>query len=355
MSSPDDPPPAGPIAVARAVRPTEAELRVGRRRLHAKAAIIGSLVISSYVCLVFADISIALRIGCALVLAVGIVSVGTSVMHDANHGAFSRSRRVNQFASYSADLIGASSWVWRFKHNTLHHANTNVVGIDSDIDQAPFARLAPQQPWHPWHRYQHLYLWVLYGFLTAKWFFVSDIAAVIHGGIDDSPFPTRPRSRDVAVIATGKAVHLSWALLVPLLFHPWWGVLAFYAGCSWLVGFLLAMVFQLAHCTDRVDFLGEPSTGPAEPFVVRQLRTTADIRCRGPATGAFLRWMMGGLDHQIEHHLAPRLPHTMYPTMAARLEPLCAQRALTYHVHHSVWSAIAEHARWLRTMGQEPT
>jgi len=47
-----------------------------------------------------------------------------------------------------------------------------------------------------------------------------------------------------------------------------------------------------------------------------------------PILGAFVRWIMGGLDHQIEHHLAPRLPHTVYPTMAADLRRICAERDL---------------------------
>ena len=55
---------------------------------------------------------------------------------------------------------------------------------------------------------------------------------------------------------TGKLVHLTWALVIPLLLHPWWVVLAFYLACSWVVGLLLATIFQLAHCVDEADFGG---------------------------------------------------------------------------------------------------
>jgi linoleoyl-CoA desaturase len=50
--------------------------------------------------------------------------------------------------------------------NHLHHGNTNIVTVDSDLSQAPSARLAPGQPWRPWRRYQYLYMWFLYGFLA---------------------------------------------------------------------------------------------------------------------------------------------------------------------------------------------
>jgi linoleoyl-CoA desaturase len=309
------------------------------------------LAAASYGSLVFGPAALVVRLIAALVLAVAVAATGTGIMHDANHGAFCRSPRANRIVAYSADLIGASSWVWRFKHNTLHHTSTNIVGIDSDIDQAPFARLAPQQPWHRWHRYQHLYLWLLYGFLAIKWFALSDFNAVARGGFGESRFLRRPRRRDVALLAGGKVIHLGWAVLLPLAVHPWWGVLAFYLAISWVVGLILALVFQLAHCTDRVEFLEAATPDADEPFELRQLRTTADIRCSFPIVGSFVRWLMGGLDHQIEHHLAPRLPHTVYARMAVDLERLCGERNLPYHVHPSLCAALAAHGRWLAYLG----
>jgi linoleoyl-CoA desaturase len=340
--------------LARAARPTDAVITGARRRLHAKAGVIVTLAVVSYWGLVFADGGLALRVAGALVLAVAVAASGTGIMHDANHGAFCRSSRANRLVACSADVIGVSSWVWRFKHNTLHHTGTNIVGIDSDIDQAPFARLAPQQPWRPWHRYQHLYLWPLYGFLALKWLALSDINALARGGFGERRFTRRPRRRDIALVAAGKVTHVGWAVVVPLAGHPWWGVLAFYLGISWLVGFILALVFQLAHCTDRVEFPGPTAPERGEPFEIRQLRTTADIRCPCPVVGSFVRWLMGGLDHQIEHHLAPRLPHTAYPRMAVDLERLCAEGDLPYHVHPTLTSALAAHGRWLRRLGRRP-
>ncbi|MCD9625243.1 fatty acid desaturase family protein [Rhabdothermincola salaria] len=343
------------LSLVSAVRPGDADIRRGRRRLHAKAVGIAALVIVAYWGLVFSSTGWLGRIGFTGLLVVCVVAVGTGILHDANHGAFSASRRTNRLVAYSADVLGASSWVWRFKHNTLHHAHTNVVGRDSDIEQSPFARLAPQQAWRSWHRYQHVYMWVLYGFLTVKWFFASDVAALLKGGFGTDRFPRPPRRREVAVVAGGKLVHLGWAVFIPLLFHPWWGVALFYLVGSWLVGFSLAMVFQLAHCTDTVEFLDGADAERHESFEMRQLRTTANIECRAPLLGGFVRWIMGGLDHQIEHHLSPRLPHTLYPAMATRLRATCAEQALPYHVHRSVWAALRSHGRWLKLLGQDPS
>jgi linoleoyl-CoA desaturase len=113
---------------------------------------------------------------------------------------------------------------------------------------------------------------------------------------------------------------------------------------------ILAVIFQLAHCVDAAEFAAPEVARRGENFELHQLRTTVDIDCgRSP-----LRWLMGGLDHQIEHHLAPRLPHTIYPLLAARLRRLCAERGIAYRVHPGVGAALRSHARWLKRMGQQP-
>ena len=234
-------------SLTEAVRPSLRELVVARRRLHLKALVIGALAVSSYWYLVAGHSSVIGQLMAAGVLIVALTASATCVFHDANHASFSTSRLVNRLAGFTGDLLGASSWIWRFKHNNLHHGNTNMVGFDADIDQAPFARLAPDQPWRPWHRYQHFYMWVLYGFLTLQWFLISDYVDLMNHGIGRQRFARQPRRRDVGMIAVGKLLHASWAIALPLVYHRWWVVLTFYLAISWTVGLLLATMFQLAH------------------------------------------------------------------------------------------------------------
>jgi linoleoyl-CoA desaturase len=334
---------------------TPADIARGRRRLHTNASLIAVLGVGSYVGLVFAPVGLGVRVVFAVLLVVAAVATATNVMHDGNHGAFSASARMNRVAGWSADLFGASSFLWRFKHNRLHHLNANVVGYDTDIEQAPFARLALQQPWRPWYRYQHYYMWALYGFLMLKWFVSSDVATLLHGKVGSQTMSSRPRKRDTTLILLGKATHLGWAIVVPSLFYPLWGVLAFYLASSWLMGFLLANIFQLAHCVDQAEFFPPETPRRGTNFELHQLRTTVDIRCPVPIVRTFVHWLMGGLDYQIEHHLAPKLPHTVYPLLASRLEEGCAARGIPYRVHPTLTYAVRSHARWLRQMGQRPT
>lgn len=311
-----------------------------------------ALVASSYWCLVVTDLPLVFRLLAAAGLVIGLIAVGTGIMHDANHGSFSRRRWLNRLLAYTSDALGASSWLWRFQHNTLHHGNPNVVGFDSDISQAPLARLAPTQEWRWWHRMQHIYMWPLYGLMAVKNLLISDVVALAKGRMDTQPLRSRVRPSVVIRVTLGKLFHLGWAVVLPLLFNPWWVVLVFYIGCSWLVGLFLAITFQLAHCVDVADFPAIESPRRGDDFVVHQMNTTVDISSRAPVLGPIFRWLVGGLDHQIEHHLAPRLPHTIYPLIAARFRRECEASGIPYRLHTSVWGALRSHARWLRAMGR---
>jgi linoleoyl-CoA desaturase len=347
---PGDPRPSSIASLWRGVMPTAGEVRSARRRLHLNALLIAALAAVSYWCLVLSALPVAVRLAAAGLLVIALVATGTSIMHDANHDSFSTRRWVNRALSYTSDLLGASSWLWRFQHNTLHHGNANVIGFDADVALAPFARLASSQPWHRWYRAQHVYIWPLYGFLALKNLLVSDTVAIVTGRLDQQPIRQRVRPRVVAQIFVGKLVHLGWAVVIPMLFNPWWAVLVFYLTCSWLVGFLLAVTFQLAHCVDITTMYDWAPPRRGDDFVTHQLATTADIETPAPVIGHFVRWLVGGLDHQIEHHLAPRLPHTVYPLVAGRFRRACRDHGVPYLLHSGVWSALRSHGRWMRAM-----
>ena len=49
-------------------------------------------------------------------------------------------------------------------------------------------RLAPWQPRHGQHRFQHLYVWLLYGVFPLKWWFVDDFRELVTGRIGGHQF-----------------------------------------------------------------------------------------------------------------------------------------------------------------------
>jgi linoleoyl-CoA desaturase len=83
-------------------------------------------------------------------------------------------------------------------------------------------------------------------------------------------------------------------------------------------------------------------------WAVHQVRTTSNFS-RG---NRLLTWMLGGLNHQIEHHLFPQIGHVHYPALAQVVEQTCRKRAIQYREHDSFAAGVRAHYRWLKRMGR---
>lgn len=339
-------------ALRAGVLPTAHDVAVARRWLHQKAALILSAVVASYVLVLAGGAPWIVRGLAFPILIVALIMVATSIMHDANHGAFfAGSTRANHIVGYASDLLGVSSVLWRIKHD-IHHADANVQGVDPDIDQGAVARLAPMQRRRWWHRWQHRYLWPLYGLLGVQWLLVSDFGELVgrHRRAKDDPTLVRLTTPMRAGIFGGKLLHVSWTIALPLMWHPWWAVALGYLSASWCVGIVLSVTFQIAHCVEEAEFVLPTAARRNDDFVWHQLRTTVNIAPNRSLIGRFRSLLIGGLDCQVEHHLAPEMPHTTYAAMGRRLRAACAENGIRYRTHTSVASAIRSHHRWLRTL-----
>ena len=134
----------------------------GNRQLFFKAVILMTSFFLIYVHLVFFTPPAIWAILECLVLGGVTAAIGFNVMHDGGHGSFSNNKTLNRVAAMSLNLLGGNSFMWNVKHNVIHHAYTNVDGIDDDIDAKPFLRLCESQKYYKIHRYQHLYFWQLF-------------------------------------------------------------------------------------------------------------------------------------------------------------------------------------------------
>ncbi|HEX9051402.1 MAG TPA: acyl-CoA desaturase [Anaeromyxobacter sp.] len=324
--------------------------RSGGAAMHAKTAVILAWFAASYgLLLALGGLSPWLAVALTGSVALATAGIGFSVMHDANHGAYSRSRRVNRAWGLTLDLVGASSYLWRFKHNVQHHTYANVDGMDADIDAGPFLRLAGSQRRRAFHRWQHVYAWLLYGVLAVKWWFVDDVVDVVRGRIGPLPFP-RPRGAELAAYVAGKAVFVAWALVVPaLVFRSAW-VGALFLGGAVTLGVVLSTVFQLAHAVPDATFHAARPGEQRLPtgFAEHQVRATVDFA----PSNRLLGWYVGGLNFQIEHHLFPEVCHVHYPALAGIVETACREAGIPHRTAPTLRAAIAAHYRFLRALGR---
>ena len=320
----------------------------GRLNLYAKSFVAFGLMLASWAVLMFGSHELWTGLLAFAGLILGTTLTAFCVMHDANHGAYFRTRRFNHLLGWTADsLLGLSSYAWRVKHNVAHHTYTNVEGYDADITQTPMARFMPVQPSRPWYRLQHFYIWPLYSLMALRWQTLGDVAALRRGRIGQSAI-RMPRSWDLVGLLAGKIVFVCWAIVVPLLFYPWWAVLAGYLVFSMVMSLIMAVTFQLAHCVEEAEFAA-PADIVAEQRVwaVHEVETTVDFCPRNRV----LTWILGGLNFQIEHHLFPRVPHTHYPRIAEIVRRNCARHGVRYSCQPTLRAALRSHHRHLLALG----
>ena len=329
----------------------------GRRRrdcwqMYVKTAIVVPCFAVSYGLLVFVVQTWLTAVLLAVLVGLSAAEIGFNVQHDAGHRAYSNRRRVNELMAMTLDLIGGSSYLWRWKHAIFHHQYVNIVGHDTDVNLGILARLAPHQQRLWFHRWQHLYLWPLYSLLALKWQLLDDFRRFIVGRIDDHSVP-RPRRRNLAIFVGGKAIFFTLAFGIPLLWHPLLVVLFYYMIAALVLGTTLSVVFQAAHCVEPAEFpnLLAGSTHIETPWAIHQTEATVDFARRS----CVVAWLIGGLNFQIEHHLFPTISHINYPLIADLVEETCRDFGVRYIEFPSFRAALASHVRWLRRMGMPDT
>lgn len=318
-------------------------------RLYVKTAVVLATFALTYSLLVFIAHTAWQALPLSLLLGFATAAVGFDIQHDGGHQAGSRHPWINQLMAMTLDLVGGSSYVWRWKHVVFHHMYVNVADHDTDIELGVLGRLSPQQPLRAAYRWQQWYLWPLYGVMVIKWQFYDDFRDVITGRMGSHRFP-RPRGWDLVLFLGGKLVFFSLALVIPLLFHSLGTVLLFYTITTVVVGVVLSTVFQLAHAVEEAQFPA-PQPGSArmpDSWAVHQVRATVDFA----QDNRLLSWLVGGLNFQIEHHLFPTISHVNYPAIAGIVAATCREYGVPYHVNPSLGAAVASHFRWLKRMGR---
>jgi linoleoyl-CoA desaturase len=317
-------------------------------QMYLKTALIVAWFLGSYLMLLFVVTSwwaVALS---AVALGLGLAFIGFNIQHDGGHRAYSDWQWVNRIMAMSLDFIGGSSYMWDWKHNSIHHTFPNITGHDDDINVGILGRLSPHQKRHWFHRAQGVYLWFLYGFLAIKWHFFDDFYNLAVGRIGSHRVP-RPKGWDLVIFLGGKLTFLTWAFIIPMMLHPVWAVISVYVLAAFVSGVVLSAVFQLAHCVGEADFPMPDADGKMDTdWAVHQVQTTVDFCPRNRV----LSWFLGGLNFQVEHHLFHRICHVHYPALTKVVQDACKDFGIRYASNDTLLAALRSHFRWLQRMGQ---
>ncbi len=218
---------------------------------------------------------------------------------------------------------------WQYAHNVRHHQYANVQGRDPDLDFGVL-RLSARVPFRPVHRLQPLSNF-------ASWMVFASAINTHATGVLDVYCPASGRrilkrgDFDAAVAAhrrfLRKAVpyYAREFILFPALSGPF---------ClKTLFGNLLSEVARdvfagaTIYCghVGASDYAKGTRAGSRAAFYAMQAEAAYDIE-----VSPLVSILCGGLDHQIEHHLFPRLPPNRLREIAPRVREICNAHSVRY-------------------------
>lgn len=289
-----------------------------------------------------------------IVMSIGLAGIGLAVMHDANHGAYSKKTWVNNVIGYSLNLVGANAFNWKMQHNVLHHTYTNVHDHDEDISPRGVLRLTPHTDWKSLHKFQHWYAWFLYGLMTITWMVVKDFTRLAKYQKNGMAKKHKANvHREWLILIATKLVYVGYIFILPLVFTalPWWQILIGVFTMHYIAGFVLAIIFQPAHVIDGTEFpLPDANNSLENNWAIHQLVTTTNFGNKS----RWFSWYVGGLNFQIEHHLFPNICHVHYRKISHIVKETAHEFGLPYKSAKTFIGALQGHARLLKELGLKP-
>ena len=322
--------------------------QTGNFKLFTKSFILVPLGIFFYVMLVFFNPGVLISILFCILLGFTISSIGFNIMHDGAHGSYSNHKWLNNLMAHSLSAVGGSPFLWKIKHNIIHHSYTNIDGVDDDLNNRPFFRVTIQDPKYKMHKYQHYYWVVLYMLSYPSWVLVQDFIKYFSREITEFKIRKMDITDHIKFWAS-KVFYIAAFIVLPMFFVGVLPTITGYLILAFSCGFGISIVFQLAHIVGKAEFPNPDidTNKIDEEWAIHQMKTTVNFATKNK----IISWFVGGLNFQVEHHLFPKISHVHYPQISKIVKETCAQFKVPYLEYPTMISAIRAHVLHLKTMG----
>ena len=287
------------------------------------------------------------------IMGIGMSGIGLAIMHDANHGSYSKNQKVNDFFGFSLNFVGGYPLNWKIQHNVLHHTFTNIDDYDEDIEKKGILRFSPNQERKKFFKYQIFYVPILYGLLTFYWFIFKDYDQLLkYDKLGLVKAQGKTVGRAMIEIIIYKILYIGLFIVLPMLVLDvyWWQVILGFLWMQFLAGMILALIFQAAHVIEETEFfeVDETNKGDMENnWAIHQMKTTANFANES----TWFSWFIGGLNFQVEHHLFPNICHVHYKEISKIVKKTAEEFDVPYHAHKTFFDAMKSHFTLLHQLG----
>jgi fatty acid desaturase (delta-4 desaturase) len=268
--------------------------------------------------------------------------IGLCIQHDANHGAISKKGWVNTVWGLTQDWIGGSSLLWKHHHVLLHHAYTNLDGLDPDAT-TDIIRVHPVCKLQSFHRWQGIYTWFLLPLLPLSWHFKEIWDLWIMNHMDHKISAMARTDANIGIIL--RFIFLTRFYIIPLYMYPSWHTVACIMTGLAIGGMYLGVNFIISHNFEGVRHV-KSNDRHCHDWYATQVETSSSVG------GRFLAYFHGGLNYQIEHHLFPRICHVHYHKMQPIIQQWAKENKIRYTYFRTLSENILSCYKHLVFMGQ---
>lgn len=285
------------------------------------------------------------------VIGVSSILIALNLSHDAAHNSFAKSKKINNILVYTFDLLGASGYIWKYKHIHSHHPHVNIPDVDNDIKESKLMRITPEAKWFDNHQYQHLYMPPLYFFYTLFWLLFRDFKDFYETDENGKKSFAHKKSEYFILFAV-KIIFVARMLILPYLILPFsFGqVLVGFLCFHFIASFTVALPLVSAHVGEYAKFPRPDKDGMMSTSWVRhQLITTTDFATHNP----IITQIFGGFNHHVAHHVFPDICHIHYPSLTEILKATCKEYNMPYADNPTMTEAIWSHLKFLKLQGQQ--
>ena len=264
------------------------------------------------------------------------VNVGHDIAHqtlfDTSRFSSAIARRLQAWLGRVVALpLGIDSEYWRVRHVEFHHAFTNIVGLDLDLDESFLLCQTPFQISRRHHRYQHLYWpWLVgLGLFYVGW--ILDWA----DRLGKTPVGARSSLQGPPGWMIFLGTKLAHFLLMFVL--PVWAV--HHAGIGWKAVIGAYLVSQMFASYVIIGLLIGTHWAGASFYRVPQGEATMPHGWREHGLLTAVDWVpsprwlgtwLGGLHRHATHHLFPTWHHRHYEQLARLIAPIAARHGLPF-------------------------
>lgn len=285
-----------------------------------------------------------------VLMGVGTAGIGLSVMHDANHGAYSKNKGINRLLGISLNLLGGSAENWKIQHNRLHHTYTNIHDMDPDVSPMGLLRFSPQAKWKKIHQYQHIYAWFFYGLMTFSWATNKEFKQ-LNDFLKENVITSKEYRSLMIEMVIWKVIYYGYIFAIPYFVGDislgFW--LLCFMSMHFVAGLILSTIFQTAHIMPNSDYPRVKNGTVENNWAIHQLETTTNYAPKSK----FFSWFVGGLNFQIEHHLFPNMCHVHYKAISQIVEEKSKKYKLPYSSYNTFFRALVEHTKMLKQLGRQ--